>query len=153
MFGIEVEGGCKHRVVDPVSGVSLDWLVAGGPYFTEVFSLECPGGDIPFTTARVEGIDADTGLPFFTLKFLTFGSAPRAHRNTKRLIDRTFADDEEKLRWMRVATEALLVFGWAYNGLNAPHPRYVRVELNAQTYTAEDFGYTLNADEEPAQRT
>lgn len=147
MFSIEVsEGGRKHRVVDPDAGVSLEWLVAGGPYFTEVFSLDFPDGSIPFTTAREEGIDADTGLPFFTFEFLTFGSAPRAHRKTKRLTNRTFADDFEKLRWMKTATEALLVFGWAYNGLNPPHPRYVRVQLNGQIYTLEDFGYTLKAD-------
>ena len=118
MFSINVcEGGRKHLVVDPDAGVSLAWLVAGSPYFTEVFSLDCPDGCIPFTTARVEGIDADTGLPYFTFEFLTFGSAPRAHRNTKHLINRTFADDLERLRWMKTATEALLVFGWAYNGL------------------------------------
>jgi hypothetical protein len=46
---------------------------------------------------------------------------------------------------MNVATEALLVFGWAYNGLKAPHPSYTRVDLDGKIYTLQDFGYTLNS--------
>ena len=146
MFDVEAtKDGREHRVIDRATDVYLKWLVAGGPYFTEVFNLVHADGSIPFTTAREPGVDAETGLPFFVFKFLTFGSAPRAHRNTKHLVNRAFADETEKRHWMKVAAEALLVFGWAYNGLKAPHPNYTRVELDGQIYTLGDFGYILNS--------
>jgi hypothetical protein len=145
MFVVEAtKHGRDHRVIDRDANVYLKWLVAGGPYFTEVFRLVHAGESIPFTTAREEGVDAESGLPYFVFRFLTFGSAPKAHRNTKYLVDRTFVDEIEKRRWMKVAAEALLVFGWAYNGLKAPHPSYTRVDLEGKIYTLKDFGYALN---------
>ena len=146
MFVVEAtKDGRDHRVFDREANVYLKWLVAGGPYFTEVFSLVHAEGSIPFTTAREEGIDAESVLPYFVYKFLTFGSAPKAHRNTKHLVTCTFEDEAEKRRWMEVAAEALLVFGWAYNGLKAPHPSYTRVDLGGQIYTLRDFGYALDS--------
>ncbi|WP_018772853.1 hypothetical protein [Arthrobacter sp. 131MFCol6.1] len=146
MFVVEAtKDGRDHRVIDRDANVYLKWLVAGGPYFTEVFSLVHAGGSIPFTTAREEGIDAESALPYFVYRFLTFGSAPKAHRNTKHLVNRTFDDEVEKRCWKEVATEALLVFGWAYNGLKAPHPSYTRVDLDGKIYTLKDFGYALNS--------
>lgn len=90
-------------------------------------------------------MDAETALPYFVFRFLAFGSAPKAHRNSQHLIDRTFDDETEKRRWMTIAAEALLVFGWAYNGLKAPHPSYTRVDLEGQIYTLKDFGYAVNS--------
>ena len=55
-------------------------------------------------------MDAETVLPNFVFRFLTFGSAPKAHRNSQHLVDRTFDDETEERRWMKVAAEALLVF-------------------------------------------
>lgn len=142
MFKVEaIADSYRHRVVDVDTGVYLEWLVAGGPYFTEVFNLIHPGGMIPFTTCREHGIDPDTGLPFFVFSFITFGSAPRAHTRTKHLINCTFTDEVSKQLWMTVATEALVVFGSAYNGFKVPNRRYTRVELNDEIYTLEDFGY------------
>ena len=146
MFEVEVtEDGREHRVIDRATGVYLKWLVAGGPYFTEVFKLVCFKGSIPFTTVREEGMDPETGLPFFVFKFLTFGSAPKAHRNTKDLVNRSFDDETEKRHWMTTAAEALLVFGSGYNGLKLPHLSYTRVDLDGRIYTLEDFGYTLTS--------
>ena len=145
MFEVEVtKDGRDHRVIDRDTGIYLKWLVAGGPYFTEVFKIVDSEGSIPFTTLREEGVDPDTGLPFFVFKFLTFGSAPRAHRNTKDLVDRTFDDETEKRHWMKTTAEALLVFGSGYNGLRLPHLSYTRVDLDGKIHTLEDFGYTLN---------
>ncbi|WP_346925254.1 hypothetical protein [uncultured Arthrobacter sp.] len=90
-------------------------------------------------------MDAESALPYFVYRFLTFGSAPKAHRNTRHLVDRTFVDEIERRRWMKLAAEALLVFGWAYNGLKAPHPSYARVDLEGNIYTLKDFGYDLNS--------
>lgn len=146
MFEVETtDHDREHRVIDRGADVYLKWLVAGGPYFTEVFKLVHSEGSVPFTTLREEGIDPETGLPFFVFRFLTFGSAPKAHRNTQDLVNRTFDDETEKRHWMKIATEALLVFGWAYNGLKAPHPSYTRVDLDGQICTLRDFGYTLNS--------
>ena len=145
MFVVETtKDGYEHRVIDRDVNVYLKWLVAGGPYFTEVFELVHAGGSIPFTTAREEGIDAASALPYFVYRFLTFGSAPKAHRNTKHLVNRTFDDAAEKRRWMEVAAEALLVFGSGYNGLKVPHPSYTRVDVGGQIYTLRDFGYALS---------
>ena len=146
MFELEAtKDGQEHRVIDRGNGVYLKWLVAGGPYFTEVFKLVHSEGSIPFTTVREESVDPESGLPYFVFRFLTFGSAPKAHRNTKDLVNRIFDDETEKRHWMKVAAEALLVFGWAYNGLKAPHPSYTRVDLDGKIYTLKDFGYTLNS--------
>ena len=90
------------------------------------------------------GIDPGTGLPFFVFRFITFGSAPRAHTRTKQRINCTFTDEVSKQFWMTVATEALVVFGSAYNGFKAPNRRYTRVELNDEIYTLEDFGYKVS---------
>lgn len=145
MFEVEAtRDGREHRVIDRAADVYLKWLVAGSPYFTEVFKLVYLEGNIPFTTVREKGADPETGLPFFVFKFLTFGSAPKAHPDTKDLVNRTFDDEAEKRHWMKTAAEALLVFGWAYNGFKAPHPSYTRVELDDRIYTLKDFGYTLN---------
>jgi hypothetical protein len=124
MFSIEVsEGGRKHRVVDPDAGVSLEWLVAGGHISPRFLAWIAPTEAFP----------------------------SRLHARKVVTLIRTFADDFEKLRWMKTATEALLVFGWAYTGLNPPHPRYVRVQLNGQSYTLEDFGYTLKRIRSPGR--
>ena len=146
MFEVEVtKDGLDHRVIDRGTGIYLKWLVVGGPYFTEVFNLVHADGSIPFTTARERSVDPETGLPFFVFKFLTFGSAPKAHRNTKDLVNRTFDDETEKRHWMKTSAEALLVFGSGYNGLKLPHPSYTRVDLDGEIYTLKDFGYTLNS--------
>ncbi|MDP9982102.1 hypothetical protein J2W14_001486 [Pseudarthrobacter oxydans] len=110
-----------------------------------MFKLVDSECSIPFTTVREEGVDSGTGLPFFVFKFLTFGSAPKAHRNTKDLVNRAFDDETEKRHWMKTAAEALLVFGSGYNGLNLPHLSYTRVDLDGRIYTLKDFGYTLNS--------
>ena len=114
MFVVEAtRDGREHRVIDRGANVYLKWLVGGGPYFTKVFSLVHAGGSIPITASREKGVDPESGLPYFVFRFLTFGSAPKAYRNTKHLANCTFDDETEKRRWMNVATEALLVFGGA----------------------------------------
>ena len=54
-------------------------------------------------TSREEGVDPESGLPYFVFRFLTFGSAPKAQRNTKHLGICTFDDETEKRHWMKVA--------------------------------------------------
>ena len=145
MFRVEkTEGSLEARVVDADAGVYLEWLVTGSRFTTEVFELLSASGGIPFTTSREYGVDPETALKFMLFKFVTFGSAPRAQIRAKHLVSRTFNDDNEKQYWMKVAAEALLVFGTSFNGLEAPYNGYTRVQLNNYIYTLEDFGYTLH---------
>jgi hypothetical protein len=46
---------------------------------------------------------------------------------------------------MKIAAEALLVFGSAFNGLEAPYEGYTRVEIDGRVYTLKDFGYSLSS--------
>ena len=48
------------------------------------------GESIPFATVREEGVDAETVLPYFVVRFPTFVSAPKAHRNSRHLVNCTF---------------------------------------------------------------
>lgn len=146
MFRVEqTEGSMVPRVADADAGIYLEWLVTGSRYTTEVFELVRAGGGIPFTTSRENCVDPETGRRFTLFKYLTFGSAVRAQSRTKHLVNRTFRDDSEKFYWMQIATEALLIFGTAFNGLAAPYVGFTRVELNGRIYTLRDFGYTLDA--------
>ncbi|CAH0238926.1 MULTISPECIES: hypothetical protein [unclassified Arthrobacter] len=144
MFRVEkTEDNLVPRVADADAGVYLEWLVTGSPYTTEVFELLNASGGIPFTTSREHVVDPESGLKFTLFKFITFGSAPRAQSRAKHLVNRTFDDDNEKQYWMKIAVEALLVFGTAFNGLEAPYKGFTRVEFNNRIYTLEHFGYTL----------
>lgn len=145
MFRVEkTEGNLVPRVADADAGVYLEWLVTGSRYTTEVFELLTESGGIPFTTSRESDVDAETGLKFTLFKFNTFGSAPRSQSRAAHLVNRTFSDENEKQYWMKIAVEALLVFGTAFNGLDAPYKGFTRVELNNNIYMIEDFGYTLH---------
>ncbi|WP_082699225.1 hypothetical protein [Arthrobacter sp. EPSL27] len=144
MFRVEkTADNLVPRVADADAGLYLEWLVTGSRYTTEVFELLSASGGIPFTTSREYAVDPETGLRFTLFKFITFGSAPRAQSRAKHLVNRTFRDGTEKQYWMKIAVEALLVFGTAFNGLEAPRKGYTKVELNGRIYTLEDFGYTL----------
>lgn len=145
MFRVEkTEGNLVPRVADADAGVYLEWLVTGSRYTTEVFELLTESGGIPFTTSRESDVDAKTGHRFTLFKFNTFGSAPRSQSRAAHLVNRTFSDENEKQYWMKIAVAALLVFGTAFNGLDAPYKGFTRVELNNNIYTIEDFGYTLH---------
>lgn len=145
MFRVEkTEGNLVPRVADADADVYLEWLVTGSRYTTEVFELLTESGGITFTTSRESDVDAKTGLRFTLFKFNTFGSAPRSQSRAAHLVNRTFSDENEKQYWMKIAVEALLVFGTAFNGLDAPYKGFTRVELNHNIYTIEDFGYTLH---------
>ena len=146
MFRVEkTEDSLVPRVADADAGVYLEWLVTGSRYTTEVFELLNASGGIPFTTSREYVIDPATGLKFTLFKFITFGSAPRSQSRAKHLVNRIFRDENEKQHWMKIAAEALLVFGSAFNGLEAPYEGYTRVEINGRVYTLKDFGYSLSS--------
>ncbi|MDP9984098.1 hypothetical protein J2W14_003521 [Pseudarthrobacter oxydans] len=145
MFRVEkTEDSLVPRVADADAGVYLEWLVTGSRYTTEVFELVNASGGIPFTTSREYGVDPETGRKSTLFKFISFGSAPRAQSRAEHLVNRTFKDDDERRYWMRIATEALLVFGTSFNGLEAPYSGFTRVEMNGRSYTLGDFGYTLD---------
>ena len=97
---------------------------------------------IPFHTNVVSGlVDPDTGNPFFVSEIVSFGSSLFL-KGDRNVPDYEFSSDEEARRWLRIAAEAVLIFGLGYNGLKFD-PDYARVILNGEVLTRRDFGYTF----------
>ena len=96
---------------------------------------------IPFHTELVAGlVDPDTGKPFFTSEIISFGTSIFL-KGDRDVPNYEFSSDEEQRRWRRIAAEAVLIYGLAYDGLDLD-PDYVRVILNGEVLTRRDFGYT-----------
>lgn len=144
MFEVESPpgGGRKgRRVVDHERGVYLQSVAGVGRQSGTTFILVHDNGVIPFETLWESGLrDPATREPYFIMRFSSFGISDWAAEQGYNLrFD--FADDAEKHYWMRIAAEALVIYGPAYDGIYYKDG-YTRVELDGELLRLSSFGYT-----------
>lgn len=100
---------------------------------------------IPFSTEvewRDTPRDPITGESFRLTRLRSFGSRRvKASESGGWFLPHTFINDEDKAHWLRIATEAALVCGDIYNGMDYKDG-YFRIELDGQLLRLSDFGYT-----------
>ncbi|GAB3523862.1 hypothetical protein [Arthrobacter monumenti] len=129
------------RVLDPETGttlqlVSLNFRSPGG-----VFILAQGDARIRFTTSIEHGlVDSNTGEPYRVTRIEHFGKSYFSFQVSE-AGDHEPRGLDDKFNWLKIAVEALLVFGDHYDGFRT-EPDYARIELNGQILTRRDFGYT-----------
>lgn len=79
-----------------------------------------------------------TGETYYLTKFTAFGVSLTVEKNTK-VKSYRFISDEELAVAVRLAAEALLVYGSNYNGLSRPDG-CTRVALDGGELRLSDFG-------------
>jgi hypothetical protein len=91
--------------------------------------------------------DPATGQGYKLTRFRFFGNKPTPAMKYPHpkfrgwFLPHTFDNDADKEYWLRIAAEAVLVYGMAGTGLYSPEGAY-RVEVNGEHLRLSDFGYT-----------
>lgn len=130
----------KRRVRDDVRGFSLQFTGGMGSEPGRAFTLTQGTTQFFFTTTEKLGlVDSSNKKPYFVYNIHPFQKLIERDGDTDATA-RPFASDKEANRWLRLAAEALLIFGGDYNGLEL-EPDYVRVLLDGKVLTRRDFGY------------
>lgn len=136
------------------------WLVdhERGLYFVLLYmsarsnDMHCLLGDgriaIPFGTEFVyweSHTDPVTGQSYKLTRFRFFGNMPTPTMKNPYpkgwFLPHSFANEADKEHWLRIAAEAVLVYGRAGTGLHSPEGAY-RVDVNGEHLRLSDFGYT-----------
>ena len=136
-------------VVDHERDVSLHRAAGMGRMPGDGFLLTWGERQIPFESLRTQVSDPVSGETYYLTKFTAFGVSTAVEMRTK-VKSYRFVSDEELATAMRLATEALLVYGTNYNGLARPDG-YNRVELDGVELRLSDFGIA-GASAEPRRR-
>lgn len=143
MFAVEEAEPWARRpgrwVVDHGRGIYLQHVGGIGRQAGGVFVVAQGEVEIPFEIVRESAYETDGSGTRTTMKFQFFGNSRRgADEGIPRY---EFADDAERDYWMRIAAEALLVYGIGYIGLSIKDG-IARVDLNGELVTLSTFGYT-----------
>jgi hypothetical protein len=129
------------RVIDHGRDVYLQNVSGIGRRMGGAFILVHGEKTIPFEAEWDGGLkDAFTGEPYFLMHFSMFGISGFAGWLFG-IEPYEFAGEDEKKEWMRLAAEALVVYGLDYDGLDHKDG-YTRVELDGEQLTLSSFGYT-----------
>jgi hypothetical protein len=143
MFAVEEAEPWARRpgrwVVDHERGMYLQRVAGIGRQAGGVFVLAQGDIEIPFEMVRGSAYEPDGSGTRTTMSLRFFGGSRRAA--DVGIASYEFADDAEKDHWMRIAAEALLVYGVGYAGLSIKDG-ILRVDLNGQLVTLSTFGYT-----------
>lgn len=127
-------------VIDHERDIYLQSVSGIGRQMGKAFILVHGAKTIPLETEWDVGLkDSVTRQPYFLMHFTVFGRSPTAFRNFG-FQPFEFVDDDEKKYWMRIAAEALVVYGLGYSGLDY-EDGYTRVELENEHLTLSTFGY------------
>ncbi|GAB3251457.1 hypothetical protein [Arthrobacter pigmenti] len=130
-----------RRVLDPESGITLEFVGATGRSPGRAFILSQNEVAIPFDISFDRGaVDHSTGEEYTLMRFGSFGTSMWV-RPWSDVPPYTFSSVAEEQKWKNIAAEALVVCGTSYNGLDFG-PDHFRVELNGNILSRRDFGYT-----------
>jgi hypothetical protein len=130
----------ETRVIDAERGLSLEFRNGTGRDLGGAFVLTHGGMEIPFHTRQSGSlIDEESGRPYFIVEIVTFGTSIYL-KGDRDVPDYFFQSVEQSRMWRRIASEALLIYGLHYNGLQFD-PDYIRVLLEDRLLTRKDFGY------------
>ncbi|TFD25105.1 hypothetical protein [Cryobacterium lyxosi] len=144
MFTIEdapVRGALGDRlyVVDHERGVWLQRVSGVGRRPGDAFQLVREESVIPFNMSEEEETDPNSGQRYVLRRFEIFGISGIAKRYAG-IEPFAFSDDIEKHEFMKLAIEAVLVYGFHYT--TTPRPEGdVRIDADGQIFTLGGFGY------------
>ena len=144
LFTIEnspVRGALGDRlyVVDHERGVWLQKVSGIGRRPGDVFQLVRGENVIPFNMSEEEETDPNSGQRYVLRRFEIFGTSGTAKRYAG-IEPFAFSDDFAKHEFMKLAIEAVLVYGIHYT--TTPRPEGdVRIEADGQIFTLGGFGY------------
>jgi len=144
LFTIEdarVRGALGDRlyVVDHDRGVWLQSVAGIGRTLREAFQIVRGESVVPFNMSWDEETDPDSGQIYLLRRFETFGISGAAKRFAD-IEPFVFSDDFDKHEFMKLAIEAVLVYGGHYT--TGPRPEGdVRIEADGQILTLGGFGY------------
>jgi hypothetical protein len=134
-----------RAVVDVDRDVKLVYASGHGRVPGSAFVLTWGDRVIPFDTSRDEVLDDPHGVVYYRTVVRLFGASPSAE-NAVGAKPFAFADDVERSAALRLAIEALLVYGSNYNGLSKPDG-YNRVLEGGREWGLSDFGIKGSAGE------
>lgn len=146
VFEIEVFPGAQpsqttKRVVDHERSVSLVCAYFGDPESTPVFRLEINESVIPFTatwSGRPAGFKSRLKHHLhWKIEPARFGSAAIVPGGS--IPKHVFAKDGERAEAGLLAVEALLAFGFAYNGNKLDGVSELTVEFDGRIFSKRDF--------------
>lgn len=92
---------------------------------------------IPFEVDDEDLIDPTTGQEYILRRFDTFGVSPTAKLLGK-IESYDFPDAATKQSLLLAAAEALIIFGWNYDGPSRDNG-YIRVDVNGRILTLRDI--------------
>lgn len=142
MFRIEKAASASdYRVVDDERGVWIQFLAGRGRSPGGVFKLVVGETVIPFETDCDFDEDAE-GAGHLLTQFVFFGLSPAA--SARGVAPNMMMSPDERREYMRLATEALLLFGSFYDGDSKPEG-WTQVELHGVIYTLASFGYEFGS--------
>lgn len=153
---VHVDGGraTGKYVVDHSRDVSLRRVCTLAQDLGEAFELTHAGRSIPFEASAQIATDSRTGQRFLMRRFTTFGTSSLALRNAG--IQRVeFGSATERNESMKLATEALIVYGGHYTTgprtdgdvrIEIPGKKLTLdsgavIEVPAEILTLRSFGY------------
>lgn len=133
------------RLVDYDRNVWFQMITRYGQGRVSIFKLVWNNNVIPFQAVELHPVPAHVPGP--RKKHLHWHMCPQKEQpfghstvaNSEGVSDFDFADQQEKTQAERLAIEALLEFGSAYDGKKWDASRHVSVEYNGKIYTKDDF--------------
>jgi len=128
----------SRAVVDLDRGVTLVYVSGHGRVPGSAFVMNWGLRSNPFDAWRREVVDAVDGTTYYRTGLGLFGASLAAENaaGAKRFA---FVNQEERSAAVRLAVEALLVYGSNYNGLSKPDG-YNRVVEGGHEWRLSDFG-------------
>lgn len=126
----------REYVADKDRNLTLQ-RVAGLPYRPgAAFILTADDAVVPFEVTGDLLTDPESGQEYVLRRFDRFGASPTAELFGG-FQPYVFPDEETKQRFLLAAAEALLIFGWSYDGPSR-EDGFIRVDVGGRILTLGD---------------
>ena len=130
--------GLKY-VGDPDRLVTLQRIAGLAHRPGAAFKMTAGDAVIPFEVTSDLLTDPETGQEFVLRRFESFGASPTA-KLLGQIEPYEFSDEETRARFLLLAAEALIVFGWSYDGFSQDEG-FIRVDVGGRTLTLRDIAH------------
>ncbi|RKO27438.1 hypothetical protein D7Z96_00415 [Pseudarthrobacter phenanthrenivorans] len=130
--------GLKY-VADPDRLVTLQRVAGLAHRPGAAFKMTVGEAVIPFEVTGDMLTDPETGQEFILRRFESFGASPTA-KLLGQIEPYEFPDKETRARFLLLAAEALIVFGWSYDGFSQDEG-FIRVDVGGRTLTLRDIAH------------
>jgi hypothetical protein len=127
----------RRYVADPERKIKLQ-RVAGLAYRPgAAFKMTVGEAVIPFEVTGDRLTDPESGQQYVLRRFDSFGVSPTAKLLGK-IESYEFPDEETRDKLLLVAAEALIIFGWNYDGPSR-EDGFIRVDIDGRIMTLRDI--------------